>query len=135
MYDRLLRAWRHQVMRLLIERAVQEEICAKTNKSIQDKLTSQMEQLKGLQAQNQALNRKLVAKAAALKANFKKTEVGGVHLVLSTKETILALREPVWITRRLSAQVPSKVVLRKEHLDGTCFWKYRDFIWLLREMK
>ncbi|KAL5104534.1 hypothetical protein TcWFU_009233 [Taenia crassiceps] len=73
-YDRLLRAWRHQVMRLLIERAVQEEIYNTANKATQDQLTSQMEQLKSLQAQNQALNRKLVAKSAALKANFKKTE-------------------------------------------------------------
>ncbi|EUB58192.1 rRNA methyltransferase [Echinococcus granulosus] len=72
--DRLLRAWRHQVMRLLIERAAHEEICIKAKKATQDQLSSQKEQLKSLHAQNQALNRKLVAKAAALKANFKKTE-------------------------------------------------------------
>ncbi|VDK33826.1 unnamed protein product [Taenia asiatica] len=73
-YDRLLRAWRHQVMRLLIERVVQEEICTTTYKATQDQLSSQGEQLKNLQAQNRTLSRKLVAKSAALKANFKKSE-------------------------------------------------------------
>lgn len=72
--DRLLRAWRHQVMRLLMQRAANEEASTKEKEAIQTQLSRQAEQLRSLEAQTGALNAKLVAKEAALEANSRRAE-------------------------------------------------------------
>ncbi|VDM17284.1 unnamed protein product [Hydatigera taeniaeformis] len=72
--NRLLQAWRYQVIRLLMERVAQEEVFARAKKDTDDLLNTQKEQITELETLNQALNCKLEAQSPVLNSNFRKVE-------------------------------------------------------------
>lgn len=73
-------AWRHQVLRLLIQRAADRDIAEAAKASLNTKLTAQAEEIHSKQLSIEELNLKLTAKEAAFEALTNKSEVSLIAL-------------------------------------------------------